>query len=149
MNDPGSLDNLRDIATPEAVSMWPSAPGWWILGLVLFVALLVFGYKALRKWLANRYRQHALLELENARDDRSIAEVLKRTALAAYPRTDVASLSGEDWCQWLADQSGLEINESIRNAILLNRFQRNAELSSSFQSFAEDWIRHHRGRERC
>jgi hypothetical protein len=30
-----------------------------------------------------------------------IAELLKRVALAAFPRTDVASLTGQRWISWL------------------------------------------------
>ena len=91
--DPASLDNLRDIVEPPPIPWWPPAVGWWVLlGLVVVMAAVV-GLLAWRKWRAGAYRRAALSELESAHGMAAIAETLKRTALAAFPRTDVAALS--------------------------------------------------------
>ena len=31
MNDPGSLQNLNDIALPAPPGLWPPAPGWYVV----------------------------------------------------------------------------------------------------------------------
>lgn len=47
-------------------------------------------------------RRAALAELNRARDDPApIADILRRTALAAYPRMEVASLSSGPWVTFL------------------------------------------------
>ena len=110
--DPASLQNLNDILLPPPVSWWPLAGGWYVLlGLLLIVAAW-FLYRSIQRWHQNRYRRAALHELsaiakglqtESKREPylRQIPALLKRTALSAYPRDEVASLSGDDWHRFL------------------------------------------------
>jgi len=111
-SDPASLQNLNDIVMPAAVSWWPLAMGWYILFGLLLITLVWFGYQSLRRWLDNRYRRAALHELQLLAEDmhdeanrnsslRQIPVLLKRTALSAYPRNQVAALSGKDWHHFL------------------------------------------------
>ncbi|MEE8525524.1 MAG: DUF4381 domain-containing protein [Thermoanaerobaculia bacterium] len=104
--------NLHDIVLPEPVSWMPQTTAWWIvLGLVL-AALGWVAYKAVRRWRANRYRRAALTRLDAieqaladpaSRPDAlsSLPELVKQTALAFRPRSEVASLSGEPWLRFL------------------------------------------------
>jgi hypothetical protein len=110
--DSASLQNLNDIVLPADVSCWPLATGWYFLSGLLLFFLVWFGYRSIRRLISNRYRREALHELqllsenmqdENYRDTslRKIPVLLKRTALSAYPRSQVASLTGKDWHQFL------------------------------------------------
>jgi len=110
--DPASLQNLNDIVLPATVNWWPLAVGWYFLIGILFILFTWFVYHSLRRWYENRYRRVALGELqlleknmqkEALRDSslRQIPVLLKRTALCAYPRNQVASLAGKDWHQFL------------------------------------------------
>jgi hypothetical protein len=115
--DPASLQNLNDIVLPATVGWWPLATGWYFLFGLLLIALAWFGYRSLHRWMNNRYRRAALQELQllanriHAIDERNpekrdaklrqIPILLKRTALSAYPRRQVASLSGKDWFHFL------------------------------------------------
>jgi hypothetical protein len=103
---------IRDIHAPAPPSIWPPAPGWWILagvGLVLLGLGLWWLYRRYR--LAQRRRRildqlaglpsratGALLAAE-------VSALLKRVALARYPRTEVASLTGTPWLE-LLDRTG-------------------------------------------
>ncbi|HSI14876.1 MAG TPA: DUF4381 domain-containing protein [Chthoniobacter sp.] len=116
MNDPTSLDRLHDIVAPAPAPWWPLAPAWnWLLGLLLFLGALL-ALRALLRWQRNRYRREALAEL--SRQERalfdisrraqaltSLAELLKRAALSAWPRAEVASLTGSAWSAFL-DRTG-------------------------------------------
>jgi hypothetical protein len=83
------------------VSFWPPAPGWWIvLGILLVVAALV-AWRMRRAWVRDAYRREALREVAAIGDPRELPALLKRVALAAYPRTEVAGLSGEHWIAFL------------------------------------------------
>ena len=112
--DATSLDRLHDIIVAPPVPWWPPASGWyWVLGLmvVMLLAALITG---LIRWQHSRYRREALAELarqevalQNA-DLRSpallsLAELLKRTAVTAFPREDVATLTGLKWFEFLDD----------------------------------------------
>ena len=104
MSDPADLSNLRDIVLPSAVPLWPPAPGWWIVGAVATAALAIATAAALLAWRRNAYRRTALAELETA-DPSRFSEILKRSALAAWPREQVAALSGPAWRAFL-DRTG-------------------------------------------
>ena len=112
--DATSLDRLHDIIVAPPVPWWPPASGWyWVLGLmvVMLLAALITG---LMRWQHNRYRREALAELarqeaalENPERRPSVlldlAEILKRTAVTAFPREDVATLTGLKWFEFLDD----------------------------------------------
>jgi flagellar biosynthesis/type III secretory pathway M-ring protein FliF/YscJ len=109
--DPTSLDRLHDVVAPPAAPWWPPAPAWdWLLAAAV-LALILLAALALRHWLRNRYRHEALLELarlEAAQQPEfleGLAELLKRAALSAWPREEVASLTGPEWLAFL-DRSG-------------------------------------------
>ena len=112
MNDNGSLQNLNDIVLPGPVPWWPLAPGWYVLFAVLAVAML---YLAGRWWNArsrNRYRRQALAELAVIRREQTtdalqqLPVLVKRAALAAWPRERVASLNGPAWHRFLDESTG-------------------------------------------
>ena len=62
--DPASLEHLHDIIVPPPVSMWPPAPGWYVIGAVLLVLLAILVVRVVSRWHANAYRRIALRELE-------------------------------------------------------------------------------------
>ena len=109
--DPADLSNLRDIVLPPPVSFWPPAPGWWIVGAALLAASLFLLAKQVARYRRNAYRRAALKELDrigpvaDAATAQRVSTILKRTALAAFPRTEVAHLSGPAWLAFL-DRSG-------------------------------------------
>lgn len=100
MSDPADLSNLKDIVAPPDVSLWPPAPGWWILAAGCAATGAILVAIAVARYRRNAYRRQALLELERV-EARDISTVLKRAALAAWPRAEVASLSGEEWRAFL------------------------------------------------
>lgn len=108
------LEGLRDIHLPDAVSPWPPAPGWWLLLAVLLTAAWVL-FKYLRA-PKRRARRRALTELgrlervfEQDEDTRALlsalSQLVRRYALACFPRDQVSGLEGNDWLEFL-DRSG-------------------------------------------
>lgn len=108
---------LRDIHLPPEPGWWPPAPGWWLLALGLILALLAV-VLLLRRWQRRRQRRQQLDTLcdfvwDNYLSHRSgsrLAEecslLLRRAAIARFPRQDVASLHGEAWLAFLDRQLG-------------------------------------------
>jgi len=114
--DAASLANLHDIVVPDPVPWWPPAPGWYALGVLLLVLLLSAGVALYRRRRAARYRRAALVELATLRQAvrdparragtlAALPVLLKRVALACWPRREVAALSGSGWWR-LLDLSG-------------------------------------------
>lgn len=115
--DMNSADNLltqlKDIHLPPAPSIWPLAPGWYALIGIIITGLMIVGVIKYKVYRANRYRKQALKELQQieanltdtAHTVESLAILLKRTALVAYPQESVAGLTGEAWLSFL-DKKG-------------------------------------------
>ncbi|MEJ1972502.1 MAG: DUF4381 domain-containing protein [Lacunisphaera sp.] len=114
--DPASLDRLHDIVAPPSVPWWPPAPGWYYVIVLLLVLVLVLAICGLIHRQRNRYRREALAEF--ARQEKRLgdpaqrvaalavlAELLKRAAVTAFPREQVAALTGPVWFSFL-DQTG-------------------------------------------
>lgn len=109
---PLGLEKLHEIILPAPVSWMPQTPGWVVIfGLVLLGAGC-WVFRLIRRFQKNRYRRSALAELaiiegELQQPDRraeALAEIpvlLKWTALAAFPRSEVAALTGEQWLAFL------------------------------------------------
>jgi hypothetical protein len=117
--DPTSLERLHDIVLPAATPWWPPAPGWlWLSGFAALVllALLVSGFL---RWQHNRYRREALAELDRlssgseAAELQTLAELLKRVALSAWPRQQVAGLTGQDWFVFLDHSGGTRFSDGL------------------------------------
>ncbi len=123
--DPTSLDRLRDIVAPPCVPWWPPAPAWyWVLGFLLLAALAL-ALRALIHWQRNHYRREALAELarqeaafaipaHRAAAVAALAALLKRAALSAWPRKEVAALHGAAWLAFL-DHTGGSTNDRFRS----------------------------------
>lgn len=104
MADPADLSNLRDLALPPEVSLWPPAPGWWIVATAGLAAAAVLSTAAVARYRGNAYRREALRQLDTV-DPAGISTILKRAALAAWPREQVAALTGAAWLAFL-DRTG-------------------------------------------
>jgi len=143
--DLASLANLRDIAEPPPVPWWPPAPGWWWLMTIVGLIVVVAAVQAWRRWSANAYRRAALRELRGSKNVASIAELLKRTALVAYPRARVASLTGVAWIQWLAETGGQPVPAGVIQALTVGSYTgREFGDVSELAAFAAEWIRDHK-----
>lgn len=135
--DPASLSNLRDIVLPDPVGLWPPGPGGLILLALLLFCLGIAGYCWYRRWKADRYRRAGLFLLAEVTTERDVSVVLKRVALAAYPREQVASLYGREWLDFL--------NRTCPGTHFEETFLNNPNGPAVLKSLetAKSWIKHH------
>lgn len=114
--DPASLQNLHDIIGASPIPWWPPAPGWYAVGGGLLIGLVWAGWRLRRRWKKNAYRREAVSQLQDLttrlkQDEqrkpalRALGALVKRTALAVWPRSQIAGLSGDVWLAVL-DRSG-------------------------------------------
>ena len=99
-----ALEGLREIRLPEAVSYAPQTIGWWVVFALVGLAVLYVAFRLWRRWKENAYRRAALERLETIERQRSLGalpDLIKRTALDAWPREVVAELSGGPWLAFL------------------------------------------------
>jgi len=157
MSDPASLQNLHDIVVPAPVGWWPPAPGWYVVAVVVLVALLLLAYRARMRWRHNRYRSEALREVRRLRtagpeaDLQQLPVLLKRAALSAWPRSQVAALVGGDWHRFLDESAQLdcfvpevgEILDRLAHAPASGRSLSTAQARVALDA-AELWLKRHR-----
>lgn len=157
MNDP--LEQLRDIHLPEPVGWWPLAWGWWLLIALLVMALAgLIGYlwRRRQRW---RYRRQALQELDRlyaefrehgdgARYLQDISVLLRRTALSAFPRQEVAGLQGPAWLQWLNTTLGegrTDFSQGPGRVLLDGPYRLQPQVEAdTLQRLVALWIKQHR-----
>ncbi|NOY63305.1 MAG: DUF4381 domain-containing protein [Gammaproteobacteria bacterium] len=112
MNEaPNTLDSLRDIHAPPAVSWWPPALGWWLVTGALL--LLVISIVLYRHWRRKRaLRRSALAELQRLKSIfeadgdvtafvAQLSILLRRVALSGGRGQQAAGLVGDAWLRYL------------------------------------------------
>jgi hypothetical protein len=111
-----TIKGITEVLGPEAVSWFPSAPGWRLVGLALLVLLCWRGWHYWQNWRRNRYRRVAIKALDQLPGGNllsALSTLLKATALQAYPRAEVARLSGDSWLRWLNEHgNGARFSET-------------------------------------
>lgn len=112
MNPTDPLAQLNPLREPAAIGWWPLAPGWWLLIALVLIVAGVLAWLLIARYRRNAYRRQAIIELqvirnrwENGGDDSlcltQTNALLKAVALRAFPRRDIASISGEQWRDFL------------------------------------------------
>lgn len=141
------LDGLHDFYQPAPPAWTPQTVGWYVLFAIIGLLTLWLTFRAVRRWIADRYRREALRELPATAPD-GLSALLKRVALVAWPREKVASLNGDAWLNFLNDTSrdnafqrapGNRIEE-----IALRSETISPEDSQALREIAANWIRRHR-----
>ena len=141
----GLIDQLIEPVPPALVPLVPQTWGWVALA-VLFAALALWGlWLGHRRRVANAYRRAALAELDRAGTTAELAAVLRRAALAAFPRAEVASLTGADWTNFLSRTARSRFpdtaGEELRRAPYRDP---GAAPSPELRRAAERWLKTHR-----
>ena len=153
LNLPDLMALLHEIVLPDAISRMPEGPGWWIALVWSVACSAIF----VRQWLlrrkANAYRRDAIVLLRDIASNKAltddeaaarIAILLKRTALAVYPRESVASLYGEEWAQFLRETASNDPVVSRAADELAQAAYRGNDNGADLVSSARRWIRVHR-----
>ena len=155
-----TIRGISEVLPPEAISWFPNASGWRYVALVLLLLLAWRGWLLWQHWRRNRYRRAARARLQqlvnryrnSAALLQPLAALLKATALQAYPRTEVAQLSGDNWLRWL-DQHGNSATFSPSSAALLGKSVYQAHSNADSHQIqrllleAGRWIENHPGAE--
>ena len=138
MDNQYSLNNMYDLALPGQPALWPPANElWWLLMLLLLMfVIIIYHWRQSRK--RNAYRLAGLALLETASTVHDVSVVLKRVALAAYPREQVASLYGEQWAEFL------QRSYKRRNFSIITGSEPGQPVDRKVLKLAASWIQHHR-----
>lgn len=120
---------LEDIITPDAISWWPLAWGWWAALLLALLALGLATWFLLRYFKQRRAQRQALALLASSTQSLTHNELyaalntwLKLQARAAYPHA--LNLHGQAWIDFLNHSAGQELfNGSYAQALAQGVYQ--------------------------
>lgn len=106
------LDQLRDIHAAEAPSLWPLAPGWWLLAVIVLLLLFQLFRIVSKRWAARKRRARLVAALKHIQDSFDPAKqpneylshlnrLFRVVALKAFPGTASTRLQGKPWVAFL------------------------------------------------
>ncbi|NKB87028.1 MAG: DUF4381 family protein [Acidobacteria bacterium] len=142
-----NLDQLADIVEPAQIPWTPQTIGWWLLLAAVVITIAAAAWRAHRHRVANAYRREALRELDElARPTTGqVNAILKRAAMVAYSRDEVATLTGANWATFLGKARGApEPSEQVA-AVLADGYGRDTRDGHQVLPYARQWLAtHHR-----
>ena len=132
---------------PPPVEFSFEAPGWTYLLWFCLALGLIIGIRQIQKYRKNKYRRDAIKALEQSGN--SITEVfviLKHTAMHAYGRAEVSSLSGIEWLTFL-DTKARHVDFKTHADVIAEALYREVDIApdamKAIASNAKTWIRTH------
>ena len=140
-----SLERLHDVVMPVPVSLWPPAPGWYVVIGIVFAAFVILGYRSWSRWRSSAYRRVALRELDDADSPAQISELLRRAALSRASREEVSGLIETDWTDWLAARCPSPMPEEVRVDLSFGAY-RPGPTDADFpalREYARNWLLYH------
>ncbi len=148
------LHELRGIHLPPPITQYALAPGWYAL-IILLAALCCYSayviIRTLKRAKRKRIVRTSLVDLKQAYHDKALPPhevvmqlsiLLRRIALAYYPRRDVAALVGEAWLARLDTLAGATLLQSDTGRLLITagyQAKCNAPLDPLFP-LIETWL---------
>ncbi len=139
------LNMLEPAPEPSPISMTPQTWGWAVLAVLLLIVLFAAVSVVRKHRRANAYRRAALAELSVPDvPSAKIAEVLRRTALAAYPRDQVAGLYGDEWIKFLKQSSDMpSLNQELSHALTEAPYKA-THSNEDLTQMARHWVKSHK-----
>jgi hypothetical protein len=161
------LENLQPLIPPPAISLWPLAPGWWAVLLMLLVSLLGWGLWKARRFLPRRspdvpeptldpVRLEALAELALLPKPydgapagdwlQQINGLLKRLCRTRYPSSQSHTLNGRKWLIFLDNRcpaAGLTRWMVLVEGVYKPECKLDDKAIAGLNQSVETWIRKH------
>lgn len=153
MNPQDIVPLLQPLREPPAVSWWPPAPGWWLLGALLLAVAITSGIALWRRHRRLAPLREAQRELASLQEDAlpaaaraaRLSMLWRRVAVAMSQEAESRTLTGavgEQWIQALnalpaRGQAGFEAEW----ADLAYRRDTDSEELSRAMEVTKEWLR--------
>ncbi|MGR9043731.1 MAG: DUF4381 domain-containing protein [Gammaproteobacteria bacterium] len=151
---------LRDIHIPEAPGWWPPAPGWWLLAVTvpLLIWLALRLYRRITRNTALKSARKLLLKIKQDTEHNDFEKLcqlsilLRRAAISLAPRSEVASLTGQAWLDYLDSSiEGKTFSEGVGRQLIEARYRVKAAQSVDLPqliTLCEHWLKAQSKRKR-
>ena len=158
--------NLKDIHLPPEVGLWPLAPAWWVLLVLILGALVVTIHKFRQHRAKNRYRNTAAKLLNQSylewQDQDNTSQylhtansLLRRCVLHATINADQTPLNdkqnssigatGKTWIKILNSFLKQNLTEKTESALTVKSYQDNPDVDiEQVHQELTAWINNHK-----
>ena len=153
--DADLLSQLRDIYAAADASWWPPAPGWWVLAVLVVVALLFLFRHVFHRLRTHQRRARLIRFVDQVEKDfvsvkaplaylSSLNRVFKIVAMRAFPEQNCAFMQGREWAEFLQlNLSGAGPADDLV-ALAEGPYQPvPAFRAETLASMARQWVRQH------
>lgn len=136
----GQTIQLHDIHTPDQISNFPIAPGWWILLALIVISALIIYKKIKQHKQLTAIKKQALATLNNnpAMTAKECISLLKWAAMHYFNRQSLAKLYGDSFQLFLTQQlpeKQQEVFKALTNESFALQYHAEAlDLDSSAQA---------------
>lgn len=155
-----ALKGFQEISNPETMHWFPLATGWYFVAALVAFFLSWKLILAVKRYKADAYRRNALRQLEIINTDfdsgnlnhkqylQQLRQLLKATTLIVYQRHEVASLSGQQWAQFLnkeTDKAYFDKNALglMEHSTYQQQYETDADSLKQFSQCVAQWLAHH------
>jgi hypothetical protein len=145
---------------PSAVAFNFKAPGWYVLGFLVLLIIVLLIWLLVKYCKSNLYRKHALQFLNNVEQkllhekefDLMVYQtqmLIKRIAMARYGRQNVSGLRGSQWITFI-NATWREKSFDGKDEMLLNQNiykpekTVSADEATNFVEKSRRWIKKHK-----
>ena len=149
---------IGNLIEPDPIGFAFGAPGWYMLGALALLLLIIYTTHAIRKYRKDKYRRAALKTLQSLNNaglttDQyvfRILEVLKRVSLTSFGRSYLAPLNGLKWVHFLDQRNGKPVfSKKSMEIVTIGLYQGKKvrlgkEESQRFYDESIKWIKEHR-----
>ena len=149
---------IGNLIEPDPIGFAFGAPGWYMLGALALLLLIIYTTHAIRKYRKDKYRRAALKTLQSLNNaglttDQyvfRVLEVLKRVSLTSFGRSDLAPLNGLKWVHFLDQRNGKPVfSKKSMEIVTIGLYQGKKvrlgkEESQRFYDESIKWIKEHR-----
>ena len=122
-------------------SAWPPAPIYWLLALLVIVAIGLSVYFIKRHINQQKVIKQALASLQALQQTSpsfaQLNQLLKGLSLQFYPRAQVASLTGEDWFAFIQQHHYIQKNNSINKHTDVDKYTSDQSLFNNKEEFCQ------------
>ena len=142
------LQALHDIVLPTPPGLWPLAPGWWLVILLLALLALRLAQHLWQAWRRDAYRRLALRHLRALRADATLAAQVRLTEALRILHAALRTLEpGEnDWRTILSARlSAFYPEPLLAQAPYWPTVRVSPDDAQQVLDYTERWLREHRG----
>ncbi|RJG48677.1 DUF4381 domain-containing protein [Motilimonas pumila] len=137
---------LLDIVMPVPASPWPPSLAAGLAAFTVLALLALVGWQLWRYWHRRKLRRAALVQLDALSQTSptllAVSELLKRIAISAYGRTQVAALSGDAWFEFLSQSSQQKADfNAVKHLWLQGIYQTSQVADDQDIALAKRWIK--------